>query len=206
MHFESITKGSAKLNVVIDEPAVEKVMLRLQSVNSESASVDAQRAYQALNDLLQTDNATGTIGTGKKRGKLLDFPGRKSTFQETVTITQPTTVDGVVIKIGGRDETIPVSLRNQEGKVILCEIRGEANAKELSRHYLGNPLRAHGTGRWIRHVDGTWKIELFTIESYEELDTTPLDEILDDFKNVASNGWGNTEFPMTEWKKLRGLE
>ncbi|MQR00228.1 hypothetical protein [Glaciimonas soli] len=206
VHFESVTKGSAKLNVSVDEPAVTKVMWRIQSVNSASAILEAQKAYQGIDDLLRADNAVGAISTGKKGGKLLDFPGRKLVIQEAVTIIQPTTVDGVIIKIGGKDATIPVHLRDQEGKVIRCEIRGEAYAKELSRHYLGNPLRAHGSGKWLRHADGTWEIQLLTIQSYEELDTTPLDEILTDFKNVADNGWGNLEFPIAEWRKLRGLE
>jgi hypothetical protein len=206
VHFDSITKGSAKLNVSIDEPAVPKVMWRLQSVNSASAVQDAQRAYQTLDNLLRADNAVGTISTGKKGGKILEFLGRKLAIQETVTIIQPTTVDGVVIKIGGKDATIPVHLRDQEGKVIRCEIRGEAYAKELSRHYLGNPIRAHGSGKWVRHGDGTWEIQLLTIQSYEELDTTPLDEILADFKSVSNNGWGSMEFPIEEWRKLRGLE
>ena len=206
VHFESVTKGSAKLNVCVDTHAVAKVVCRVQSINSPSAIKDAQKAYYALDELLRSDNAIGTISTGKKGGKILDFPGRKFTPQETVTIVQPTTVDGVVIKIGGKDATIPVLLKDQEGKDVRCEIRGDEYAKVLSRHYLGNPIRAHGSGKWLRNIDGTWEIQLLTIQSYEELDTTPLNEVLADFKAITNNGWRTMEFPMEEWKKLRGLE
>jgi hypothetical protein len=206
VHFESVTKGSTKLNVYVEEHAVPKVMRRLQSINSAAVEDGAQKAYKELDDFLRGDNAVGTLGTGKKGGKILDFPGRKTAFQEVTTIIQPTTVDGVIIKIGGKDATIPVLLKDQEGKVIRCEIRGEAYAKELSRNYLGNPIRAHGLGKWLRYADGTWEMQLLTIQSYEELDTVPLDEVLSQFKTTIASGWASMESPIETWRKLRGLE
>lgn len=206
VHFESVTKGSAKLNVCIEEQAVSKVMCRLQSVNSASALEEVQKAYYELDNLLRADDAIGTISTGKKGGKILDFPGRTIIPQEIVIISQPTTVDGVIIKIGGKDATIPVHLRDQEGKVIRCEVRGEAYAKELSKYYLDKPIRAHGLGKWSRDPEGNWEIQLLTIQSHEELDVTPLDVVLNDFKNVGGNGWNKMELPLIEWRKLRGLE
>jgi hypothetical protein len=204
VHFDKIKKGSAVLQVIVEDPAVPKVLQRLQSVKSGDPDPDAKKAYKALDSLLQNDGAIGSISRASG-GKVLDFPGRKIPTQEIYTITQPTTVDGVVIKIGGRDGSIPVTLRDREGKIISCQIRGEANAKELSRHYLENPIRAHGTGKWVRYANGTWEIETLVIHSYEELDTTPLDNVLLDIKKVGGNGWKSMEHPIEEWRKMRGI-
>lgn len=205
VHFDKIKKGSAVLQVAIEEQAYSKVFQRLQSVKNGSPEFDAKKAYAALDKLLRCDNAIGTI-SHEKGGKVLDFPGRKSPVPQTYTISQPTTVDGVVIKIGGKDETIPVTLKDQEGKLINCQIRGAAHAKALSKHYLEAPIRVHGLGKWIRHPEGMWEIESLNISTYEELDTLPLDMVLSEIKNVPGNGWGSMENPIQEWRKLRGLE
>ena len=204
VHFDKIKKGSAILQVIVDEPAIPKVFQRLQSVKSGASDGEAKKAYAALDRLLRSDNAVGTISR-EKGGKILEFPGRKAPAPEMYTMTQPTTIDGVVIKIGGRDDTIPVTLRDQEGKAINCQIRGEAHAKALSQHYLAAPIRVHGIAKWTRYADGTWEIETLQIQSYEELDTAPLDDVITDLRRVQGNGWKSMENPIQEWKKMRGI-
>lgn len=205
VHFDKIKKGSAILQVAVDNHAYPKVVQRLQSVKNGTNDSEAKKAYDSIDQLLRSDNAIGSISL-EKGGKVLEFPGRKAVAPQTYTISQPTTVDGVVIKIGGKDDTIPVTLRDQEGKLINCQIRGAAHAKALSRHYLEAPIRVHGTGKWIRHEDGVWEIESLTISTYEELDTLPLDTVLAEIQNVRGMGWSAMENPLQEWRKLRGLE
>lgn len=205
VHFDKIKKGSAILQVIVDEPAILKVSQRLRSVKSGDPDQEAKKAYTALDRLLRADNAVGTISR-EKGGKVLEFPGRKAPAPEVYTITQPTTVDGVVIKIGGKDNTIPVTLRDQEGKLINCQIRGEAQAKALSQHYLESPIRVHGTGKWIRYSDGNWAIDSLQIQSYEPLDVTALDDVLKELRSVPGNGWKTMSDPIQVWKKMRGGE
>ena len=121
-------------------------------------------------------------------------------------LVQPSSADGVVIKIGGKDETIPVMLRNTEGKIINCQIRGTANAKNLARYYLEGPIRVHGNGKWLRNAAGVWALESLLIQTWEELDTAPLDEVLAKIGKVAGNGWRAMDEPLLEWRKMRGLK
>ncbi|WP_232346411.1 hypothetical protein [Cupriavidus sp. USMAA2-4] len=114
VHFEKLKKGSAIVQVAIEEPAFPKVYQRLQSVKTGDPDPDAQKAFKAIDRLLRQDNAVGTLSRPNAGGKILEFPGRKLPVAETHTIQQPTTIDGTVIKIGGRDETIPVLLQDQE--------------------------------------------------------------------------------------------
>jgi hypothetical protein len=125
---------------------------------------------------------------------------------EIWTITQAGSVDGVIIKIGGNEETIPVLLRDQEGKLANCYIRGHANAKNLARHYLGQPLRVHGTGTWLRMPQGKWELESLLIQSWEELDSTPANDIFHQLGQIEDNGWRSMEQPLLKWRKMRGLK
>jgi len=204
VHFECVSKGSACLNVRIDESAQKDVAARLSLVRDGTAGPDANKAYSAIDKLLRNDNAVGSIYVEKGKNILI-FPGRQKPIEDTITITQHTTVDGVVIKIGGRDDTIPVHLRDPEGKNIRCMVKGYAQAKELAKYYLDTPLRVQGSGTWVRDEDG-WNLELLTIQSWVQLDRSPASEILRQLAKVDDNGWNNYDDPIQEWKKMRGLD
>lgn len=204
VHFEQIEKGSVKVKVRIDQQATEKVRHQLVLVDKGTATKEPIKAYQALDRLLRADNAIAEI-YGKDGGNVLIFPGRTKPTEDPITVVQQTSVDGVVIKIGGKDETIPVLLKDQEGNVLRCQIWGSDQAKKLAKHYLDAPVRVHGTGRWTRNEDG-WSLDHLTIQSWEVLDTRPASEVLSELGQVEKNGWARLDKPMDEWKKMRGID
>jgi hypothetical protein len=205
VHFERLRHGSAIVQVTVEEPAFPKVFQRLQSVKTGDPDPEAQKAFRAIDKLLRSDNAVGTI-TRSGKTKILEFPGRKLPVVDPITVYQPTTIDGVVIKIGGRDETIPVTLRDVEGRIVNCEVRGVVQAKELSRHFLAETLRLSGNGKWSRSGTGTWVLESLLIQSFEILDEATLDGVLSDLRAIRDNGWAEVENPLEAWKKMRGVD
>jgi hypothetical protein len=205
VHFEKLRRGSAIVQVTIEEPAFPKVFQRIQSVRTGDPDPEAQKAFRSIDRMLRIDNAVGTI-TRSGKAKILEFPGRKLPIVDPITIHQPTTVDGVVIRIGGRDDTIPVAVRDLEGRVVSCEIRGQAQAKELSRYFLGETLRLSGNGKWSRTTTGAWSLESLLIQSFEILDDAPLDDVLSALRGVRHNGWAEVDDPLEAWKKMRGVD
>ncbi|AOJ64185.1 hypothetical protein WJ32_18010 [Burkholderia ubonensis] len=205
VHFEKLRKGSAIVQVTIEEPAFPKVFQRLQSVKTGDPDPEVQKAFRSIDRLLRADNAVGTI-TRSGKAKILEFPGRKLPVVDPITIFQPTTVDGVVIRIGGRDETIPVTVRDLEGKVLNCEIRGVSQAKDLSRHFLAETLRLSGNGKWSRTSAGTWELESLVIQSFEVVDEAGLDEVVEALRAVKNNAWTEIDDPVGAWKKIRGVD
>lgn len=204
VHFAGITAGSAKLAAELEQPAIQAVKSRLTLVKGGTPPADALKAYAALDKLLKTDNAAATIYS-KQGDNILIFPGRDAPTEETVSITQPTTLDGIVIKIGGRDDTIPVLLKDQEGNILKCVVKGYDTAKRLAHHYLDKPIRVHGTGRWTRTGSG-WKLENLSIQSWEPIDNRPAFEVLAQLRNVNGNEWLEHDSPINEWRKMRGLD
>lgn len=203
VHFDRVGKGSALLQVWVDAPAMTTVMTQLSSAGAGAAPAAVDKAYAHLDDLLRGDDAVGAVQVDG--AVILTFPGRNRKNVEPISITKPTTIDGTVIKIGGRDSSIPVSVKDLDGQVLRCQVRGLANAKKLSRHYLEAPIRLHGSGRWTRERDGKWVLELFDIQSWEILDPSAPDKVLSILAS-PENGWAQMNNPQAEWRKLRGLD
>ncbi|WGS49592.1 hypothetical protein LFL96_17835 [Paraburkholderia sp. D15] len=205
VHFDRLRKGSAILQVSVMEAAYPKVMQRLRQVGGADAEPDVKKAFHAIDRLLRADHSAATITHGGT-AKILEFPGRKVERVKPTIVHQPTTVDGVVIRIGGRDDAIPVALRDAEGVVINCEIRGRDQAKELSRYFLAETLRVSGNGKWSRASGGKWVLESLVIQTFEVLDDANLGDIVEALRSVTNNGWADLDDPLGAWKKLRGVD
>lgn len=187
VHFKTLEPGSAILVSSIEEPAVPKVGERIKRVREGRAPKDALEAFKAIDDLLAKDNAVGTL-IPPQGAQIIDFPGRRrpkpvryGPFRERGSL------DGVVFRLGGRDETIPVSLRN--GAVDYpCHASVEVS-KRLAHHYLGTTIRVHGSGKWVREEDKTWTLQRFDIDDFEVLDDAPLGEVIKRLHAVEGSSW-----------------
>lgn len=202
VHFDKMRTGSAVLQTKIEESAIQKVDKRLHLVHDIDAPDDVQKAYAQINSLLRSDNAVGKIKR-EKGAAILTFPGRNTIVQKTYKVREAGVLDGVVIRIGGRDSTIPVWLEDHSGKVFHCEANKDM-ARELIKHYLGNPIRVTGQGDWLRGEDGQWKLEKFKITDSVVLDATPIEEILNTARAASGNGWNELEDPIKEHLLIRG--
>ena len=109
--------------------------------------------------------------------------------------------DGILIRIGGRDETVPAHLRDGD-TIHLCNATREM-ARRLARHLYGPPLRVHGNGRWERDADGCWVMKRFNITSFDILDDAPLAEVVRRLRDVEGSGWKEIEDPTAELRHLR---
>ncbi|MCL6608040.1 MAG: 4-hydroxy-3-methylbut-2-enyl diphosphate reductase [Geminicoccaceae bacterium] len=112
VHFRGIEPGSAVLVATVDSPARPKVRERVIAVRDGSAPDDAARAYADLDEMLRKDNATGTL-SGEAGGVVVSFPGRNRREPRVIgPFRQDGTIDGQLIRVGGKDETVPVHLRD----------------------------------------------------------------------------------------------
>ena len=201
VHFIKVAKGSAALVHVIDEPEVPKVRERLSLVKSNNAPADALRAYSAINEKLKADHVKGRLldDTG---ARLLYFPGVKAEQPLTYgPFNQQGTVEGVLIKIGGRDETVPVHI--DDGTRVYTSNATRDMARKLAPHLFGKPLRLYGTGRWYRDEDGTWELTWFNISDFEELSDEALPVVISRLREIQGNEWESTKDPLSELNRLR---
>jgi hypothetical protein len=188
VHFRGVEPGSAVLVAAIDPPARPKVRHRLIAVRDGGGPSDARKAYGDLDEMLRKDNATGTLSE-EAGDVVIPFPGRNrpeplvyGPFREEGMI------DGQLIRVGGKDETVPVHLRDgaiiHTGLVCTPEI-----ARRIAPHLYGPLLRVRGTGTWFRTGAGVWELRGFKISDFEVLDDAPLTEVVGRLRKVKGSDW-----------------
>ena len=134
---------------------------------------------------------------------VIEFPGRNrpkpvryGPFREVGTL------DGRIIRIGGRDETIPVWLKDGDVEYH-CNVRGEEVARRLAHYYLNGVVRLHGSGKWLREENGTWTLQQFDIDDFEVLDDSPLAELVGKLRAVEGSKWHESDDALSDILGLR---
>ena len=206
VHFLGLETGSTRLAARVEFEDVPKVRARLQEVWRGHAARDAARVFAQIDDRLANDNATGRIfvqdSEGAAEAELLSFPGRdRPRAQSYGPFTQEGSLDGVLISVGGKDETVPLRLQNGDVVHANCETT-RAIARELGRH-LFEPIRVHGSGRWMREGDGTWTLRGFRVHGFDILGKDSLRDSVAALRAVRGSGWKDMDSPLSELDDLR---
>ena len=204
VHFLRLEPGSTVLVQVVEPEAAPVVRDRIHAVAGNEATDDAIKAFDALNQRLAQDNATGSLCEGGN-DEVIRFPGCEQSRPLTFgAFNQPGLLDGVLIRIGGRDDTVPVHVRDGD-TIHMCNATREM-ARRLANHLYGATLRVYGNGRWERNADGLWLLKRFNITGFEELDDAPLGEVVERLRVVEGSGWKTIDDPALELQRLRDLD
>lgn len=201
VHFLRLEDGSTALVHSIEPEAVPVVRQRVQSVTSDDVPKDVAKACTRLNRLLAEDNAIGSLRESES-DEVVEFPGREQ--QELVTygaLSQPGVLDGELIRIGGRDETVPVHIRDGDA-IHICNTNREI-ARRLAVHLYGTTLRVQGIGRWERDADEGWSLRRFNINEFQVLSDALLSEVVGQLQGVEGSDWKNLDDPSAELEQLR---
>ena len=202
LHLIKIRRGSAVPEIAVARTANAAVAERLALVGHTGAPIELQKTYQRINQLLRDDSGSATLRL-KGGAKLIDFPGYKTPLAEEVVIHEVGDLDGVVIRVGGKDETVPVWLEGENRERLVCNAT-RAVAKALAAHLFGQPVRVSGAAKWRRTADRLWVLEKFDITSWAALQDEPLTDLVTRLRDVGGSDWYEFEDPQAEWKRLRG--
>jgi hypothetical protein len=195
VHFTEVQDGSVALHAAVDGPARVRVADRVQAANSAEPPKDLAKALEALDEMLRRDNATGSLRDGSDR-VIIPFLGvQKKRPPVYGPIRQHGTLTGQVVRVGGTDASIPVHLRDGD-TVLTGLVATEDIARRLAAHYLLDPIRVIGTGTWYREADGTWRMDAFKIEDFEELESASLVEVVARLRAARGSEWGALADPV----------
>lgn len=201
VHLDHIAPGSLVLVQKIEHTAYAKVMQRVNDVRAGGGAREARKAFETIDRRLAQDNATATLGD-PSGGTMLAFPGRERRRPITYnSIRQQGSLDGVLIRIGGRTERVPATLmdRTQEWNVDMTRDM----ARRMRAHLFEQPLRVHGHGRWRRSDDEGWLLEQFSVTDFEVLDDAPWQDTVARLRQVEGSGWNRFQDPLAELERLR---
>ncbi len=195
VHFRSVEPGSAVLVAAVEPPVRREVAGRLAAVRGGEGPPDARKAFAELDRMLRRDNATGTL-SDENGAVVVPFPGRdRPEPLEYGPFRQNGTLDGQVVRVGGKDDTVHVHLR--DGPVVHTGLYCNWEvARDIARHFGGPTLRVHGTGTWFRGGDGTWELRQFRIADFEVLDDAPLEAVVSRLREAEGSHWNEVPDPV----------
>lgn len=203
VHFDQVKSGSTQLAARVDHEYVPKVEQHLARVRAGEGPGDALKAQEEINRLLADDNASGYVYEGEDRtAQILVFPG--VTRPKPVIygpFNQEGTLDGVLISVGGADQTAHIQLQNGDLKYTNIETDRET-ARRLGKH-MYEPLRITGTGRWLRDGDGDWILKKFRMTDFQVLQMDSLVDAVGKLRQVEGSEWAAMEDPIGALRALR---
>ena len=188
VHFNRLVDGSAKAIVRVERAAVPAIRNRVAEVRRGGGPVAARRAYHRANSMLVHDRGSAALKdvTG---AVILEFPGGSETEQGFSGIIERGSIDGKVIRVGGKDEAwVPVLL--QRGPIDYSGITARIEqARELGSK-LQRPVRLFGTGKWTRTVGGEWLLNSFKVDDFIALKSDSFSSAMLGLRAVAGSAWG----------------
>lgn len=200
VHFDTLREGSLVVASQVEPVAQIRVRRRLDEVRYGNGPKAAMRAYQSIDNRLAEDNAVGKIVHGV--AEVISFRGRTQVAERSLgPVEQAGTLDGEVIQIGGRDETINVHLRSGE-EVVQC-VTTKTIARRLAQHLFGPPVRVNGVGMWSRSESGKWTLRKFTIQDFDTLDQTSLPKLFENLRAKLGPGPSGRANPAAFLRELR---
>ncbi|HZE73147.1 MAG TPA: hypothetical protein VE135_26870 [Pyrinomonadaceae bacterium] len=202
VHLDKIAEGSTEPILLVEREAEVKVRERLQAVRANDGPEDAMRAHKNINERLREDDGKGSIIDPIRR-KILIFQGRDlNKLLEYGPFTQPGTLEGTPIKIGGEQDWVPVHLEDSLGAVRWCWAR-RSLARDIAQHIFTSVIRVDGTARWLRKRDGEWDMVSFRAKGFTVLDSDiTLRESIDHLRAIPAK-WKELDDPLGELKKIR---
>lgn len=193
VHFLRVEEGSAAPVVIVDDPAIVKVDRRILQVRTGHGPAKALNAYRKLDDKLTDDNTSARLVNAGV--KIIEFPGKNRRVARSIrSVREPGTLDGEVIMIGGRDETISIHVRSGD-QIYLCTASREQGRK-LAKHLFEGKVRIYGEGIWIRTPDGTWKLDGFSVDSFIPLRSVALSKAVAELRSLVPPGLGEVDDPI----------
>lgn len=201
VYFLKVRKGSAVPEIHVHEAVAPRVHGRLKLVGMNEAPSDAAKAVQTVNAKLREDNASAVLRV-KGGAQLIQFPGCKTPLADEAVVHEAGELVGAVIRVGGKDPTVPLTLQDTDGAIYLCTTT-RAIARELAQHLFGNLVRVQGMGKWRRTPERAWELDEFRIKSWEQIDQTPLVDEIKALRAVEGSLWNGFADPQAELKKLR---
>lgn len=201
VHFAKITSGSARPQWDVEEVAAADVAGALQAAN-DGASPEAVKTRKEINRMLMDDDCVAYIRE-VNGPKVMEFLGRKTPIAQEVTVHEIGELEGMVIRVGGRDPTVPVHLQGADGEYYQCQTT-RTLAKQLAPLLFDKQVRVTGKGKWRRNAEGVWNLEDFQITEFQPLDDVSLEGFIKDMRAIPGSAWNEMENPQAELKRIRG--
>lgn len=194
VHINEIRESSLRYHVLSERDAVPVIDDRLKTVEMKGS--EANKHFHSINVMLKADKAIGHLDRVSRghTAQIIQFPGRELPTPRTFKVRQEGTLDGYVVKIGGKDKTAHATLDAGDGRYWRCTM-GRDLAADLAQYLFKTPVRVSGICTWLRDEEGTWTQDSdFQVREFQVLVDETLPEVLEKLRAID-----------TDWTEPEGL-
>ncbi|HEV2388346.1 MAG TPA: hypothetical protein VGS20_13950 [Candidatus Acidoferrales bacterium] len=200
VHFLRMEEGSAPALIEIDEEIQPVVVSRTKNAERGQGPREAVEAYESLRDALREDGHTADLESEEGEVVTEFLPPAVVRTETFGPFWQEGTLDGLLTRIEGVDQTIHVTLIF-EGARCIAETNREIGMQLGPRFY--KLIRAFGKGKWFRNTEGKWELRKFIIRGFEEVDDVSLPDIVARLRAIPDNDLAKLDDPIGEMLKIR---
>ena len=180
MHLIRIDESSTKPVLRMPIPAANRARELTAAVRAGRGSKRQRVAFDTIRRMVRLDG--GKPATLKDRtGILIDF--EPENMVPPLSLRQPTTFDGLLLRIGGAGDFSAVLMQDLFGETTAGFTAPKPLAKEMAK-LLFEPLRLAGTGNWERSQDGEWTLIKMFVQSFEAINDRALEDLLADLQKT----------------------
>lgn len=201
--FAGITKGSIRLKAKIRKEHEIDVKTRGFMVRTGDGPEEAVRAKARISERLGRHRAKRAALVDSANSKVIEIPVEAPSEEQIniPSLQKAGTIQGQVIKVGGKQETVPVEIQDVDEHVYGCRASRDV-AKRLAKELFGSTVRAKGVGR-VNYESGEWRIQDFRIEDFEILEDDDFTSVLQAIRAVPGAWKEREEDPLLELGKIR---
>jgi hypothetical protein len=201
VHFLRVDEGSANCLMEVEEEYEPVISERVRQAQAGHSTKEANKAFKVLLDYLH-DDENSAVMQWSRGDVVIEFPRKQTAGKvEYGPFTEEGSIDGLIVNLGGVDNTVPVHLVYQ-GRKFTCNATPDM-ARRLRNHLLEKPIRVHGKGKWYRNAEGDWEMLKFDILDFEELSDASLWDVVGQLRSIPDNDLTKSEDPLGDMNKLR---
>src|SRR5271157_306382 len=196
--YHSIRRGSLALRAKVPAAREIDVQTRGFLLRTGDAPEDAVRARERISRRLGVNRAKRAVLLDSAQSKVIEIPVERpaETLPKVPSFMKAGSLQGKIIRIGGKQEIVSVEVQDVDGFIYLCRATRNV-ARKLARDMFDPVVRVHGAGRWYRTDEGIWRVEDFQIVNHELLDTTDFAQTISELRAIPA-GWKDFEDPHAE--------
>ncbi len=204
VHLIEVRDQSAAPVLLVDQNVAPKVERRLMVLAIGGGGREAQKAFNVIDSLLVEDSTSAFVRG--PHGRLLTFPGiKKNVLAQIGPVKESGFLQGEIVQIGGRDETISVYVRDRDRRVYICNTSRE-KGKLIAKHLFGSTVRVFGEMIRLRSSEGIWEVIGFTIDRFEALSDVPISEAVGLLRSISSSAVRDAGDPSAFLEGMNGNE
>jgi hypothetical protein len=201
VHFLRVDEGSADCAMEVAEEEQTIISERIHSAKNGEGPKEAIKAFQNIRYFLDEDDISAVM-EWEDGDTIWEFLKKSEEGQVTFgPFWEEGSLDGMLVKIGGLDETVPVHLAYQ-GVHHTCNTTRDI-ARKMAPYLFGKPIRVSGKGKWYRNAEGKWELRWFDIRQFEELSDASLLDVVGRLRSIPDNDLMKSKDPLGDMLKIR---